>query len=313
MRSTKKLQNVICERLRHISYNRWAQYWNSRYAPVADIPQRRFLPDTYWEDIEAIYMFDRRVRNLLFDAIARVEISLRVTIAQQWAKISGKDSPHSRQAYYELKRRFTSGSGQRGNGKCSYDYMMSCAEKEFKRAKRRQHLAQKQMNAPDVSHLPIWDFMDLCTFGPLSDLISEGLTDKVVIPIAHTFGFQNIQEFRSVISLLHDVRNACAHQGRVWNRLWLTAQGTPHLKAPQRTSWPLVLNLHSNAGTENASISDGRKTAAALAYCCYILKYIAPQSGWKHRCKALLLAPENADFIAELGFAEHWDSHPLWK
>lgn len=164
-------------------------------------------------------MFDRRVRNLLFDAIARVEISLRTTIAHQWSKATGNDTPHSRKAYYGLKRPFTSkaqAANKSGYSQSSYDYLMHSAEKEFRRAKKRGHLSKKQLNAPDVSHLPVWDFMDFCTFGPLSDLISEGLNNKILIPISHTFGFQSIQEFRAVISLLHDIRNACAHQGRVW-------------------------------------------------------------------------------------------------
>lgn len=316
VRSPKQLQRILCERLRHISYNRWAQYWYSRYSTDAGTSQHIFQPDTYWEDIEAVYMFDRRVRNLLFDAIARVEISLRITIAYQWAKVSGHDKPHSRKAYYELKRPFTTKSKKQERGISSYEYMMRSAEKEFRRAKMRQHLSQKQLKATDVSDLLVWDFVDFCTFGPLSDLISEGLKDKAIIPIAHTFGFQNIQEFRAVISLLHDIRNACAHQGRVWNRPWVTNQGLPHLKVPQHPVWHLVWNSASQTwvtGQGCTLIQDWRTTAAALTYCCQILKYIAPKSNWKNRCKDLLLATENAAFIAELGFSEHWANHPLWK
>lgn len=315
MHSTKKLQSVISERLRHISYHRWAQYWSSRYSTVAGTSQHIFLPDTYWEDIEAVYMFDRRVRNLLFDAIARIEVSLRITIAYQWAKVSGNDKPHSRKAYFGLKRPFTTKSQKQGRSKSSYDYMMHSAEKEFGRAKVRRHLSHKQLKATGVSDLPVWDFVDFCTFGPLSDLISEGLKDKVIIPIAHTFGFQNIQEFRAVISLLHDIRNACAHQGRVWNRPWVTNQGLPHLKVPLHPCWHLVWDSTSSSwvtGQGNTLIQDWRTTAAALTYCCRILKYIAPKSKWKERCKSLLQAPENSDFIATLGFEKHWESHPFW-
>lgn len=311
VRSTPKLQNIICERLRHISYNRWAQYWNSRYSAVDGISQHTFLPDTYWEDIEAVYMFDRRIRNLLFDAIARIEISLRISLSHQWAKVSGTDKPHARTAFYELKRPFTSKKKDSG-----YEYMMNCAEVEFNRAKKRKNIRAKLRHVPDVSHLPVWEFIDFCTFGPLSNLISIGLKDRVVIRIAHTFGFRNIQEFRSVIFLLHDIRNTCAHQGRVWNRPWLTAQSTPHVKAQQTPYWDLVWNPSASAwesGQGHTLVSDLKTTAVALTYCCYILKYIAPKSKWKDRCKALLLAPENAAFIAELGFNEHWWSHPLWR
>lgn len=317
--SIKKLQRIITERLRHISYNRFAQYWSSRYSAATNLPPHTFLADTYWEDIETVYMFDRRVRNLLFDAIARVEISLRTTIAHQWSKATGNDTPHSRKAYYGLKRPFTSkaqAANKSGYSQSSYDYLMHSAEKEFRRAKKRGHLSKKQLNAPDVSHLPVWDFMDFCTFGPLSDLISEGLNNKILIPISHTFGFQSIQEFRAVISLLHDIRNACAHQGRVWNRPWVTNHGTPHLKVPQHALWKLAWNPRSEAweaGQGNTLISDWKTTAAALTYCCCILRFIAPQSRWKERCKTLLTRQENAPFIAELGFNEHWESHPLWR
>lgn len=45
----------------------------------------KFLPDTSWDDIYNLYKFDRKLRLLVFDAIERIEVSLRTQIIYQLA------------------------------------------------------------------------------------------------------------------------------------------------------------------------------------------------------------------------------------
>ena len=50
-----------------------------------------FIKGTIWDDIWNLYKFDRKLRLLVFDAIERIEISLRTQIIYQ---LSHKYGPH---------------------------------------------------------------------------------------------------------------------------------------------------------------------------------------------------------------------------
>lgn len=315
--TTRQLHDVICERLHHISYSRLSQYWNRLYSPQIGTGPRVFAPDTYWEDVVDLYMFDRRLRNLFFDAIARIEISLRAAIGYRWAKVTQNPYAHSRACFCGLSRGYSSKSARRGKGRQSaYDYMMNKADEVFASAKKQGSVAGRRALYADVSSMPVWEFIDFCTFGPLSILLADGLIHAVKLAVAHTFGFADVQEFTSVISLLHSVRNECAHQGRIWNREWKTLKGNPSVKAAHRPEWRLVWDAGRRewvCGQGDALVSDTKKTAVALTYCCLLLQKIAPNSGWKERCRQFLSDEKNQAYIKELGFHPQWESHPFWR
>lgn len=312
--TTKQLHNAICERLHHISYTRFSQYWNPRYDNRAG--QRVFVTGTHWEDVVDLYMFDRRLRNLFFDAIARIEISMRAAIAHQWAKAMQSPYPHSRQFFCGLARDYSSKPARRSKkNQSSYHYMMDKADETFAHAKKQGGIASRYAAYADVSAMPVWEFIDFCTFGPLSTLLAHGLVQAVKLPVAHTFGFSDVQEFVSVISLLHLIRNECAHQGRIWNREWKTPNGNPRVSRMQLPEWRLVwdgTNRAWVAGQGESLVADNRKTALALTYCGLLLQKIAPNSRWKERCKDFLCEEGNQTYLKELGFHAEWKSHPLW-
>lgn len=314
--TTKQLHDAICERLHNISYSRLSQYWNRLYTPQIGSGPRVFAQGTYWEDVVALYMFDRRLRNLFFDAIARIEISLRAAIGYRWAKVTQNPYAHSRACFCGLSRGYSTKSAKRGKGRQSaYDYMMNKADEVFASAKKQGSVTGRRSLFADVSSMPVWEFIDFCTFGPLSILLADGLIHAIKLPVTHTFGFTDVQEFVSVISLLHTVRNECAHQGRIWNREWKTLKGNPSVKAAHRPEWHLVWDAVKRewaCGQGDALVTDTKKTAVALTYCCLLLQKIAPNSGWKKRCRQFLTDEKNQAYIRDLGFHPEWASHPFW-
>ncbi len=63
--------------LSNISYYRLAGYW---WPMQADKTQHTFKPNSTFENVVAIYNFDRELRILLFDVIERIEIGFRTKI-----------------------------------------------------------------------------------------------------------------------------------------------------------------------------------------------------------------------------------------
>src|SRR5262245_56089706 len=77
--------------LQHISYYRLRAYWLpfEEAAPAAG--DHKFQTGTSFDDVLALYVFDRRLRLLVMDAMERVEVSLRGS----WARhLAMKYGPH---------------------------------------------------------------------------------------------------------------------------------------------------------------------------------------------------------------------------
>lgn len=317
--STEQLREAIGERLRHINYHRLSQYWKRMYIPAEGADSHAFQPETYWEDVVALYMFDRRLRNLLFDAIARIEISLRSCVAHQWALSTQCFTPYSRVAHHGLSREYTAKPepDENGNVKWSpYEYMLRKAQENFDAAKKRGLISGRRAKVADVSFFPVWEFVEFCTFGAVDTLLSRGLKFRIRASIAQAYGFSSCDEFVSVIALIHDVRNACAHQGRIWNREWKTIRGNPRVPKMLLPEWHLVWDADTREwirGQGAVLVADTKRTAGALTYCGLLLQRIAPNSGWRERCRQFLADEKNRAYIQDLGFHPEWESHPLWR
>lgn len=198
--------------LRHINYYRLSAYWYPyRETELRDGALRRlnkFQNNTCWEDVWAHYLFDRKLRGLLFDAISRIEIALRTQLAYQWAQVTRMDSPQS--AYNNYSRSFRAAEFLT---KVNDYYQRSGADCAI------HHRVDKGI--AHARDLPIWVFVELTTFGNLSNLMSNGLKTNVLNLIAREFGFESKLAFASALSLLREVRNACAHHERIWNCRWM--------------------------------------------------------------------------------------------
>ena len=76
--------------LNHISYYRLRAYWLPFEMP-SENGDHVFRAGTTFEDVLALYVFDRQLRLLVMDAIERVEVSLRAQWAHHMAMTYG---PH---------------------------------------------------------------------------------------------------------------------------------------------------------------------------------------------------------------------------
>ncbi|MBR7110234.1 MAG: Abi family protein [Akkermansia sp.] len=78
--------------LRFINYYRLSAYWypfrQTRIEKGVTITESSVIPGTKWIDVRNLYMFDRRLRQLIFDAIARIDNVILQTVApnSQWGE-----------------------------------------------------------------------------------------------------------------------------------------------------------------------------------------------------------------------------------
>ena len=314
----------MCRQLSQVNYYRLSAYWYQFLRTMDEAqPMKRtkdFRPGACWERVVEYYRFDHQLRLLLFDAISRIEIALREQVASVLAARSPDSvNPQNLVTHYRSKYHTTKhGKG----GKTRFTSMMEKVDAVYHGSvsvEARHYLHDKHVS--EARFLPVWVFMEFATFGNLSTMISEGLKKTIVAEIAAQFGFLSREFFVSAVSLLHRVRNECAHQGRVWNRHWhqfIPHGGTaPVLKTPDRREWEYQIpkqDVWQLAEDEPGCLLQSPVcTAAALTVCSVMLRAVAPRCGWRERLFALFVDCGIPTIHREVGFVDaDWPRHPLW-
>lgn len=187
--------------LRTIGYYRLSGYLYPFRQFDPQNPQNRldnFIPDSSFEDVKKLYMFDKRLRQLALDALERIEIALRVNIAYTLGKycpLAHKNVQHFDSCFNHaewLER---------------YDNLVN-REKETSFVKH--HLE----HYPD---LPIWVACEVWDFGTMS-MLYKGMKKEDKNRIARFYRLQDGRHLQTHLHAFNIIRNISAHHSRLWNR-----------------------------------------------------------------------------------------------
>ena len=259
------------------------------------VVEDNFRPGTTFQQVMDLYVFDKRLRLLFLDAIERVEVALRVDIAL----LIGLRDPWAHRDPAQLHGNFTKKVNPL-HGQTDYKRWLERLDGTFDRSKEEFVKHFKRKYAGDQP--PIWIAIELWDFGMLSVFLSgmqiadrEALASRYGLPV-HTL-------LTSWVRNINNVRNMCAHHGRLWNRS-PADQATP----PKRGQVPMLDHLAANKGSQSRIYA----TAAALQF---LLRTINPSSSWGKRLSAHLQSfPTTAvSNIAQAGFPEGWTDLDLWQ
>lgn len=269
----------MIRRLSAVSYYRLSGYWfHRKLADDSFEPVTRF--DVAWEQ----YIFDRKLRLLLMDVIERVEVGPRTQFSFHHAQAHGafgyateatalpKLPPDKRRA------------------------LLLRISDEVERSKEQfvLHFAQKCGDSHD--HLPIWMATEIMSFGCVLSLWQA--SSKIVKNrVAATFGVSD-EVLRTWFWTLNEVRNICAHHGRLWNRDLGNKPTIPHAKHHPDWHAPVAIPSH--------------RVFAALTICAYSLARLAPSSHWQERVRKLLNEHPKIP-TKNIGFPDEWLKSPLWQ
>ncbi len=156
------------------------------------------------EHIFRLYLFDSKFKNILLHIIEQIEVQLRTQISNHLALRYGPEG-------YKDPKNFISKTSRDGNDlHCS---IINNFQRECERQKNVpfvKHHIEKYEN-----HFPIWVAVELFTFGNLSSLF-DIMSSEDRKQIA---SFYNTEDdyLGSWILALVEVRNICAHYGRLYN------------------------------------------------------------------------------------------------
>jgi abortive infection bacteriophage resistance protein len=290
--------------LKRIGYYRLSAYWypfrrSSLRPDAAGKPQAvvedDFRPGTEFATVLALYVFDKKLRLLMLDALERIEIALRTDVSL----LLGERDPWAHRNPAVLHGNFTT-KRQGWNGKTAHAEWLEKLDRVASRSKDEfaQHFRRKYPG----SQLPIWMAVELLDFGMLSHFIA-GMTVADQEVLARRYGLPRRELLTSWVRTLNFVRNVCAHHGRLWNRVLIDQPKPPHLGE--------VPEFDHLAGDRFAQ----ERFYAAAAIARFVLRIINPTSGWAGRLQTHLATfPATAALgFSGSGFPNGWQQLPLWR
>ncbi len=292
--------------LARIGYYRLSAYWYpfrksqvSRDAATGrdkSVVLDDFKEGTDFPIILDLYVFDKKLRTLVMDALERVEIAVRTDIALLLGKKDPLAHRNSRLLDGVFARRIKPGTGN-----TKHHEWLARQDKKF--ADSREDFAKHFKIKYAGEYPPIWIDVELWDFGSLSNFYG-GMTFNDMQAIASNYGIVNGgRVLKSWIHCLNDVRNVCAHHSRLWNK--------PLVNQPV---WPVL----GTAADLDHVISDGygrTRLYAALVILNKMLRIINPTSTWRTRLiDHLDTMPQNQNLtLQSAGFPAGWKQEALWK
>ena len=281
-------ENELRQILRVVGYYRLTGY----LYPFRKVGSEDYEDGTTLTKVWRLYSFDRRLRLVAADALARIEVAVRAKVMEyHTAFCNGDPFAYCKQ---------TSMPGLNGR---AFVHFVESVDKAVRQAERA--------NNPAVVHhialygqtkIPVWVLMENLSFGDVM-VYYRGLPNAVQQRVANDFGIWP-SAFRGWLNLLRNARNICAHQGRLWNR---------KINSPISCNFGNNVNLGDLYACLSAQAGVLHTTPfTALSLCAWMLRQIRPQSQWTSRVKALL-----ADYpevpLAAMGFPADWQKLALWK
>lgn len=266
--------------LSHINYYRLRAYWLPFEVPTEVAGDHAFRQGTSFNDVRNLYMFDRKLRLLVLDAIERFEVSLRA----QWAHTLGLHAGSHAHLNPQLFRK-----------EAVYLRMVEDLKEEFE--KSEETFAQHYWAAYGTPELPpIWASCELLTFGCLSFCYS-GLADSAHRKaIAKPYGVDE-HVFSSVVHHLNYIRNVCAHHSRLWNRVAAISMKLP---------------FHPAELAQSLNPDHPKKLYNTLTLLLHLIRIISPDSQWREHVHALVAEYPIAPPV-DMGFPADWAKRPLWR
>ena len=163
-----------------------------------------FIPGTTFEELYAMFVFDRRVRNIFFKNLLIVENNIKSLISYQLSKKYG----YHEKDYLDPKN-FTKDSMKTRQ---VHDVLNKV--KRQIRVNGKQHTATMHY-ITNYGYVPLWILVQVLSFGIVSELYNI-LDDSDKIEISNKYSLEP-DTLETFLAILSNYRNLCAHEDILYN------------------------------------------------------------------------------------------------
>lgn len=274
--------------LSSVGYYRLSAYWLPLESPPPEgrTRSKSFVEGATFDQVTDRYVFDRKLRLLILEAIERIEIHVRSRWTYHLSHLHGAHS-------YLNPAHFREKDFHRNNIRKLRDAAESSDE---------TFIVHYRGKYDDPPLPPIWAVTELMTLGQLSKWIAQTKDNKVRSAIARDLGLPNSELLDGILHAFSYVRNICAHHGRLWNKRLV--KRIPNVK---RWKGDLVIQ---EAQVQDQIQPDNRIYNVIVA----LLHLLASQqtySTWGARVIELIETVSDKK-REDMGFPEGWRERKIW-
>lgn len=265
--------------LSNISYYRFRAY-TYPFQDNTD-PKHPFIISITFEQIIELYKFDHKLRLLLFDAFEKIEIAFRTQIIYQWAMEHGSHWQINPDLY---------------RSQVTFAQQISSLQNEINRSNETfiKHYISKYTSPLEP---PSWMSLEVSSMGLLSQMFQNLKRGKPKLNVTVHFGLNDMNLLENWMHCFSNIRNICAHHGRLWNR-----RLTTHIKLPSNPIYPFIQNLNIYP----------YKIYPSICAIVYIINIVSSECRFKDKIKELMndcpLKQEH-----EMGFPSNWREDKFWE
>jgi|SRR5690554_4478358 len=242
----------------------------------------RFHESTTFNDIISHYQFDKKLRAIFSEYLERIEIALRAKLTNYFGLSHGF-------YWYTIYDLYAD--------KNTFDIVNEEIISKFKDPQER-FLKNFKRKYTSESLPPSNMAMEILTLGKLARLYKGLHNNDEKGKIANDFGLPSTI-LSSWFIFLNNVRNICAHHGRLWNRR-ITAD-KPLI--PKRKKYEFNGDIPANFNSS---------CYGAIAMIDRILRIINPNNRFIIKVTELIGSYDEIDLVL-MGFPEDWQTNPAWK
>lgn len=294
--------NAATRCLTRVGYYRLSGYWfplrKSHTARRPDgsnatVIENDFRPGSRFSDVSDLYVFDKNLRLIILDAVERVEVSLKISIAD----LLGQRDPLAYLNPTELHPNFS-----RKNKRGATDHERWVTQHRRLEERSKEEFAKIFLDRHPATEFPIWMAIEFWDFGALSHFIS-GMKFADRKTLAANYNLAREDLLRGWVRAINVVRNTCAHHSRLWNRPLID-----HPSPPRQGDHPWLDHLVGDTIAQ-------RRLYTAAAALQFLLKSVSANSTWVDRLKAHCRTFPNSPHLdlRQAGFPTHWEQLPLWN
>ncbi len=239
-----------------------------------------FYPGITFDRVLQTYLFDRKLRLLVFDAIERIEIAFRTQTIYKYSINYGSN-------WFENKSIYRNDN--------YHEQDLKLIDKELKRS-NEVFIKHYNNTYSNPKRPPAWMTLETTSLGLLSKIYENLRLSPEKKTIARNFKLGHPKVLESWMHSLSVVRNICAHHGRLWNR-----EIPASMKFPRKTD---AVWLTTNDFPQG-------KMYLILSGMLFLLNTIIPHNHFINKLKTLIAQYPDIP-LKQMGFPNNWKNEQLW-
>lgn len=287
---------ILAEKyLSNISYYRLRAYTYPFQSSDEDSNHVFTRSDIHFNDIIDLYCFDRRLRNLVFNAIEKIEVALRAKIVQVYSESTGDSHWYSIESLFRDDSYFIDGEEIFKFNEL-WDEIMNEVDRS-----NEDFIYHYKNRYDNPDYPPSWMTLEVVSFGTLSKIYNLLKKDDCKKKVAKMFGLNDISLLENWMHSLSHLRNCCAHHSRIWNRRFVV-----NISLPRNTDYIFL---------DRETIKKTRSNKLFAYLCCikYLLDLLSPGNSFYANLRTLIAQGGSLLKIKDMGFPENWTLLGVWR